>query len=55
MGMLLPYWRPEQILREEELQEKEDAPRWPWNFMKLQKHVSNAESCAGILSMCLLC
>ena len=53
MGMLLPYWRPEQILHEEELHEKEDAPRWPCN-LKLQKHLSN-ESCAGILSMCLLC
>ncbi|CAE7394270.1 PDE12, partial [Symbiodinium necroappetens] len=35
MGMLLPYWRPEQILREEELQEKEDAPRYPLNVFAL--------------------
>ena len=27
MGMVLPYWTPEQILREEEPYEKEDAPR----------------------------
>ena len=29
MGMVLPYWTPEQILREEGLHEKEDAPRRP--------------------------
>eukprot|EP00439_Symbiodinium_sp_Y106_P023401 s3811_g2.t2 len=35
MGMLLPYWRPEQILHEEELHEKEDAPRYPLNVFAL--------------------
>ncbi|CAE7759667.1 Pde12 [Symbiodinium pilosum] len=35
MGMVLPYWTPEQILREEEPYEKEDAPRYPLNVFAL--------------------
>jgi len=37
MGMMLPYWTREHVLREAEPVEKEDAPRFPLNIFALLK------------------